>query len=171
MLALDYVLKGCAVYCDGFGKAGTAEKITIPPIKKKSESFRGGGMIGSRKMSLGYDDMEFDFTLNAFDPQVLKLAGVSKGATVAFAIRGYFVGDLGKEHTAVYMLSGEIMELDGGSWESGKKAELKIKVSLVAQKLTIDNSEIFDIDIPNGIDSWGGVDNGASMRAALGLAG
>ena len=37
-------------------------------------------------------------------------------------------------------------------------------------RVTMDGKEVYDIDIPNLIDSWGGVDKAATMRAAIGFA-
>jgi len=39
MMNLDYILQACTVFCDGYGKAGTAEKIMPPKIKKKPRNF------------------------------------------------------------------------------------------------------------------------------------
>jgi len=119
-------------------------------------------------MGMGYDAFEFDFNLNSVDPQVIKLAGVKSGNTVPLTIRGYMIGDQNATHTAVFTCAGEIIEEDFGAWEAGKKADLKVKCSLTSLALTIDDAEIYDIDLINGIDSWGGTDNGAAMRQALG---
>ena len=48
MYTLDHVLKQCSVFVNGVGKAGTNENFTLPPIEKKTESYRNGGFIGER---------------------------------------------------------------------------------------------------------------------------
>ena len=49
MAQLDYILQAFTAYVDGFGKAGTGEEVSLPKLKKKTEEFRGGGMLAPRK--------------------------------------------------------------------------------------------------------------------------
>ncbi len=170
MAQLDYVLQAFTSYVDGFGKAGSGEECSIPKLKKKVEDFRGGGMLAARKVALGYEAMEHDVSLSAFDPQVLSKGGLYLGnKSFSYSVRGYLDGDGNAEHTAICQMRGEVIELDPGAWQPGKKAVLKYKCALAAVKLTIDSAVVWDIDIENGVYAVGGSDPYARVRAALGF--
>lgn len=169
MAQLDYIVQGFTIFIDGFGKAGSGEECTLPKLKKKREEFRGGGMLAARKVALGYEALEFDFNLSAFDPQVLSKAGLFTNKDLPFSVRGYMDGDGNAQHTAICQMRGEVSESDAGKWQPGKKSMLAAKADLVAVKLTIDGAVIWDIDIENGVYSVGGSDPYASIRAALGF--
>lgn len=167
---LDYILQAFTMYVDGFGKAGSGEECALPKMRKQTESFRGGGMLGARKIALGYQDMEFDFNLSSFDPQVLSKGGLSIGAKgLAFSVRAYLDGDNNSRHTAICQMRGEVIELDPGRWQAGKKAMLNNKVALDATKLIIDGATIWDIDLENGTYEVGGSDPYVAVAAALGF--
>lgn len=169
MAQLDYILQAFTLFVDGFGKAGSGEECTLPKLKKKREEFRGGGMLAARKVALGYEAFEFDFNLNAFDPQVLTKGGLFTSKDLAFSVRGYMDGDGNAEHTVICQMRGEVNETDAGKWQAGKKAMLAGKADLVAVKLTIDGAVIWDIDVSTGVYNVGGSDPYSRVRQALGF--
>lgn len=168
MAQLDLILQAFTVYVDGFGKAGSGEKCSLPKFKKKTEDFRGGGMLAARKVALGYEAFEFEFELSSFDPQVLEQSQLFLRKGVPFSVRGYLDGDQDRRHTAIILMRGECIENDPGSWEPGKKAMLKSKAALDAVKLMIDDKVIYDIDIQADKYDGAGGDLTARIRAALG---
>lgn len=169
MAQLDYIVQAFTAYVDGFGKAGTGEKVSLPKLKKKTEDFRGGGMLGTRKVAMGYEAFTHTCSLSAFDPQVLSKGGLYAGnKSFAYSVRGYLDGDRNATHTVVCQMRGEITELDSGEWDAGKKAMLKYTCDLVAVKLMIDSVTLWDIDIENGLYPVGGVDPYLAVGAALG---
>jgi hypothetical protein len=169
-MQLDYILQAFTLYTDGFGKGGSGEKCTLPKLKKTTEKFRGGGMLASRTISLGFEAFEFSADLSAFDPQVLGLAGLYTGAKgVPFSVRAYMDGDQNTEHTAICQMRGEVTECDAGQWDAGKKAMLKFTAALEAVKLSIDGTIVWEIDIANGVYNVGGSDPYLRLRTALGF--
>ena len=165
----DYVLRQCSVFCNGVGKAGTSEEFTLPKIEKKKDTKQSGGLIGERNVFFGYKPFVLKVKLNSFDPDVTRLAGVQTGAEVPFSARGYLVGDLGKKHTAVWTGSGEVGDVSYDAWVAGKWVFMTFEVSLSAMALSMDGKEVYNIDIPNMIDSWGGTDQAAAARTAIGF--
>ncbi len=164
---LDYILQACNVYVDGYSKLGWAEKISTPKIKKKMETFRGGGMLGGKKHALGYEPIEFDFDMSAYDPKVLSRIGLFSADAITISFTGVFDGDQNAQHAANFVTRAKFEETDAGAWEPGKKAMLKAKGSCDAVKLTIDNAIIYDIDID--AQKWiiNGVDEYAFIRANI----
>lgn len=169
MAQLDYIVQAFTVFVDGFGKAGTGEKASLPKLKKKTEDFRGGGMLGTRKVAMGYEALTHSVSLSSFDPQVLAKAGLFAGnKSFAYSLRGYLDGDRNIEHTVIAQMRGEVTEFDPGEWDAGKKAMLKYTCELVAVKLQIDAVVVWDIDIENGLYAVNGADPYQAVGAALG---
>ena len=167
---LDYIVQAFTLYVDGFGKAGSGEKCSLPKIKKVTEKFRGGGMLAARNVAMGYDAFQISYSLSAFDPQVLSKGGLYVGnKTFSHSIRGYLDGDSNAQHTVVFQSSGEIAELDPGDWDAGKKAMLKATVDLISFTLSIDSAVVWDVDVANGKYNFGGTDPYAAISAALGF--
>lgn len=164
---LDYILQQFVVSIDGFGKAGSGEKCMLPKIKKKMESYRGGGMIAPRRHALGYDEFTFECDLTAVDPQVIKQSGMLTAKSVTFSVKAFLDGDQNATHSLYMYMRGEVEENDFGSWEAGKKTTMKVKVALTALNLTIDGASIFDLDIEAGTNSFGGTDIAALIAAAI----
>lgn len=170
MAQLDFIIQAFTVYVDGFGHAGDGEKCTPPKLKKVTEKFRGGGMLAARQVALGYEDFSFEASFSATDPQLLTKGGLYVGnKNYSFAIRGYMDGDNNAEHTSIIQMSGEVIELDPGDWEAGKKAMMKKKVALNSVVWKIDGATVWDIDVMNGVYGVGGADPYARIRAALGF--
>ncbi|BBF92349.1 phage major tail tube protein [Blastochloris tepida] len=169
MAEMDYIIKAATVFVDGRGKLGTAEKIKVPALKKKREDHRGGGMLGTRKVSYGLEAIEFPFELSALDPHVLGQFGVRTGQDVPFTVRGYLDGIRNQEHTAIIQMRGEIGEIDPPDFEPGKKSMTKFTVDVAALKFIVDDAVIYDIDLDNDVYVVNGVDEWAPVRRALGL--
>lgn len=165
---LDYILQQFVVSIDGFGKAGTGESCTLPKIRKKTESYRGGGMVAPRQHALGYEAFEFDVELSAVDPQVIGQSGLLVSKDVSFSVMGYLDGDNNASHTAYVYMRGEVVEHDFGKWQAGSKATMSLKVALAACSMTIDGTQIFDIDVTNGVNTFAGRDVAAIVRTAIG---
>jgi hypothetical protein len=169
-MQLDYILQAFSVYVDGFGHAGDGEECKPPKIKKKTEKYRGGGMLADRDVSLGYESFTFGAKFSSSDPQILTKGGLYVGnKSFAFSIRGFMDGDSNATHDSVIQMRGEVTSLDPGTWQAGKKTMLEFEASLVAVQWTIDTITVWDIDIENFVYKVGGSDPTANIRAALGF--
>jgi uncharacterized protein len=170
MAQLDFILQSFSVYVDGFGHAGDGEECKPPVLKKKLESFRGGGMLADRKVALGFEAFTFSAKFSSSDPQLLSKGGLYVGnKSFGFSIRGYMDGDQNASHTSLIQMRGEVTKLDPGGWQAGKKAMLDFEAELLAVRWTIDAATVWDIDIENGLYAVGGTDPYAAVRAALGF--
>lgn len=168
MQQLEYILQACSAYVDGFPKIGSCEKMQTPAFKKKTEIYRGGGMLGSREISLGYETFTLELDFSEYDPQVIKQCGLFTRKNIPLSVRGHFDGDSNTPHTGILRCRGEFMEITPDAWEAGKKAGLKTKASLSALKLTIDDVTVYDVDIVNSVYRFGDEDAGAAIRRSLG---
>jgi len=166
---LEYILQAFSAYVDGFPKFGSGEKVMTPAFKKVMEKFRGGGMLATREISLGYEAFELGIDLSEYDPQVLQQCGLFTKKDVSLTIRGHFDGDSNTPHTGILQCRGEFKEINPDDWEAGKKVGLKTKGALSKLKLTIDSTLIYDVDIKAGVYVFGNEDAGAAIRASLGF--
>jgi len=167
---LDYVVQAFVWSINGFGYAGSGESCKLPPLSKKTEKFRGGGMLMERTIALGYNGMEMEVDLAEFDPNALSQGGLYLGnRTLTSSLRGYMDGDNNAQHTAIIQTTGEVTDLAAGTWKPGTLAKLKAKLALSAITLQIDGNTIWNIDAQNGVYQVGGTDQYAAVKAALGL--
>ncbi|TRD16974.1 phage major tail tube protein [Palleronia caenipelagi] len=160
-----YILRRCAFWADEDVKVGQVESLTVPLPKEKTEEIRNAGMIKSRKVVLGYEMEDLDFTMTAFDPATLKLMTGRPGSEHVYYATGAFVDEDGTTHSAELYLRGRLSALDNMEWKEGDKATLKCTVVTHYCKLEIDGAPIFEID---DFDySVGGVSQTGDIRAAL----
>lgn len=64
---LPAVLKNFNVFVDGDSYAGTAKTIELPEIVKKTEDYRGAGMIGDIALDMGFEKLEATITFTGVD--------------------------------------------------------------------------------------------------------
>lgn len=155
-MALPRTLKNFNVFVDGRSWAGVASKVTLPKLTKKTEDYRGAGMIGDIALDLGYEKMEAEVTYSGFDPgQYRQLArcGVSD-----LPIR--FVGAYERQDTCSisqveFYLRGQATEIDPGDAELGSKSEYKMTYAVTYMRLVVDGAQIFELDFVNGIEVYG----------------
>ncbi|HEY8136272.1 MAG TPA: phage major tail tube protein [Methylocystis sp.] len=166
---LEYILQAWSAYVDGFPKIGSGEKAATPKFKKKMEDYRGGGMLATRQISLGYEAFELALDFSEYDPQVIAQCGLFTKKDVSLTVRGHFDGDSNTPHTGILQCRGEFKEINPDDWEAGKKAGLKTMAALSKLKLTMDSTVIYDVDIKANVYVFGNEDAGAAIRASLGF--
>jgi P2 family phage contractile tail tube protein len=167
MANLDYIVQAFNSYVDGVGKLGTTEKCSTPKIEKVMEKFRGGGMLGTRQIAMGFKEFEWDVTFNSYDPQIIRQCGLFSKKAIALSNTATMDGDGGAKHTVSLTCRGQFSQIDPGDWEGGKKALLKVKGALDALKLIVDGVAIYDIDVLADKYIIDGVDEYAWIAAAL----
>lgn len=162
------VLKNFSLFVDGRGYAGKAEEVTPPKLTIKTEEFRGGGMDAPIDIDLGMEKMECQFTLVDFDAELMKLFGLVDGNAVQVTLRGALCDD-NSVTPMVISLRGMYKELDFGKFKAGDKGTLSAPVSCRYYKLTINNSDVIEIDVDNMIRKINGTDVMSEIRDALGI--
>ena len=95
MANFDYILQAMNSYVDGVGKLGATEKCATPKIEKVMEKFRGGGMLGTRQIAMGYKEFEWEVTFNAYDPQVIRQCGLFSKKAITLSNTAALDGDAG----------------------------------------------------------------------------
>jgi P2 family phage contractile tail tube protein len=163
------ILKNMNLFVDGRGHAGKVDELNPPKMTLKTEEHRAGGMDVPVELDMGMEKMECDFSLSAFEKEVLKLYGLAPGKQIPLTIRGVLESEDGTVTPVIINLRGQVKELDYGSWKPGDKAQLKVMVALRYYKLTHGQDVIHEIDAEGMIRIINGTDQLANQRTALGL--
>jgi P2 family phage contractile tail tube protein len=163
------VLKNLNLFVDGKGQAGQIEDFNPPKLELKVDEFRGGGMDGTVDIEQGLQKLTTDFSLIAYDPDVLALFGLRSGTSVPLVAKGALEDHNGNVTAVSHTMRGKVTSMDPGTWKAGEKAPLKTTLTLTYYKLQHGDRVIHEIDIENFIRIVDGVDMLAAQRAALGI--
>ncbi|SQC69397.1 major tail tube protein FII [Pseudomonas aeruginosa] len=94
-MAMPRKLKNMNLFNDGGSYQGLVKSCTLPPLARKMEAFRGGGMNGPVKADLGHDDdgIQFEWTVGGLELTVLKQYGAVSASGVMLRFAGAYQQD------------------------------------------------------------------------------
>ncbi|MEG2266474.1 MAG: phage major tail tube protein [Acinetobacter sp.] len=167
---LPRTLKNFNVFVDTHSWAGVASEITLPKISKKTDDFRGAGMIGDVTLTLGYEKMECEVTYAGFDVKQYRQLGVCGTSDLPLRYVGLYERQdtCTTQNIEIYM-RGNAHELDGGGSKLGEKTEHKMKYGISYYRLEIDGVVEVELDFINGVERFGDNDIAQTIRELLGL--
>lgn len=168
MAARD-VRKNFNLFVDGRGYAGQVDEFNPPKLTLVTEDFRAGGMDGTLKLTMGMEAMDCDFSLKAYDRNVLALFGVIEGFSVPLVVREALESYDGTVTQVIRTMRGKITELDEGTSKPGEVPLLKATLNLSYYKMQHGDRVVHEIDVLNMVRIIDGVDALAQQRAALGM--
>lgn len=168
-MAANDVRKNFNLFVDGKGYAGQVDELNPPKLTAKMEEFRAGGMHGAIELDMGLEKLEADFTLTAYDRDVLGLFGLRAGASVPFVAREALESFDGTVTAVVHTMRGRIKQMDPGTTKAGDKPALKFALALTYYKLEHGGEVVQEVDMVNMVHVVNGVDVLADQRAALGI--
>ncbi|MCC7005180.1 MAG: phage major tail tube protein [Ottowia sp.] len=169
-MAMPRKLKQFNVFTDGVNYVGECIEITLPKLARKMEDYRSGGMSGSVDIDLGMEKLELEVTYGGFMQDVLKSFGIGKLDGVMLRFAGSYQRDDSGECDAVeIVVRGRAQEIDFGNAKAGDNSDFKTKYSLSYYKLTVNSSDLVEIDVVNLVEKIGGVDRLAEHRGNIGL--
>ncbi len=168
MAARD-VRKNFNLFVDGIGYAGLVEEVNPPKLTLKTEDFRGGGMNGTIKLSMGMEAMESDFSLISYDRNLLSLFGVVEGQDSSFILREVLESFDGTTTAIAHTMRGKVTAIDPGTSKAGDKPTLKLTLTPSYYKIQHGATVVQEIDVVNMVHLVNGVDQMAAQRAALGM--
>ncbi|MEH6564575.1 MAG: phage major tail tube protein [Halopseudomonas sp.] len=171
-MALPRKLKNMNVFNDGISYAGVAKTVTPPPLSRKMEGYRAGGMNGPVKVDHGLSDdgIQFEWTTGGMDLQVYRQWGMTTADGVQLRFAGaYQRDDTGEVSAVEIVVRGRHEEINPGDASPGEDTEETITTTCTYYKLTVDGEVLVEIDIINMIEIVDGTDRLAEQRAAIGL--
>ena len=168
-MKMPRILKGFNLFVDGENQYGVIVDVTRPKIARKTEDYTPGGAMMEMTVVHGFEKMELEITSKGYDADMLR--------SMTSSINGKLIryqGALQQEDGGSYQeLKGEargrIIEADPGGDKQGEGGEHKFKIALVYWKETLDGQEILELDVLANKASFGGKDERAGLRKALGM--
>ena len=168
MAQIPRILKNFSLFVDGRGLAGIIDTLTLPTITVKTEEVRAGGMDAPVEHDMGMEKLEATFSLQEFNPEVIKLVGLA-AQDKQLTARGAMRRDGEDVVPVVVNMTGGLKQMEPGDWKVGDMSSPTFSVALRYFKLTIAGQELIEIDKVNMIRKIGGQDQLQSIRQALGV--
>lgn len=165
-------LKNLNLFNDGNSYLGVVKSVTLPPLGRKMESYRGGGMNGSVKADLGFSDdgIQFEWKTGGLDLIALRQFGSVNASGIMLRFSGAFQqDDTGDVSTVEVVVRGRHETIEMGDASPGEDTEHSITTTCSYYKLTVDNEDIIEIDLLNFIEKVNGVDMLEKQRNAIGI--
>ncbi|EBH6133194.1 phage major tail tube protein [Salmonella enterica] len=150
-MSVPHKIQFFTCFIDGENEIGKVTSLTLPKVTRKTENYRGGGMMGSVAVDLGLDDGALDATavFGGFMPGVIRKYG---GDIDELKLR--FVGYLytsGDSRVCEIEMRGRITEIDMGEVKQGEDTSHTYTIKNTYYKLSVDDQELIEIDNLNFI--------------------
>lgn len=171
-MALPSKLKNLMLFNDANSYVGKVNSVTLPPLGRKMEAYRGGGMNGPVKADLGFSDdgIQFEWKTGGLDLISLRQFGATSASAFGLRFNGAYQRDDTSEVSSVQVVvRGRHETIDLGEATPGEDTEHTITTTCSYYRLTIDNRDVIEIDLLNFIEKVDGVDMLAAQRRAIGL--
>lgn len=169
-MGLPRTLKDMMLFNEGNGYVGECASVTLPPLTRKMEGWRGGGMSGEVKLDMGQEPLELEATYGGPMRDILRQYGMVSVTGVYLRFVGnYQRDDDGSLDTVEVIVRGRHEEIDMGDAKPGEAGEFKTKTALAYYKLIWNGTTEIEIDPINMVEIVGGADRLAERRAALGI--
>lgn len=163
-------LKNMNLFNEAQSYLGLVAEVTLPKLTLKTEAWRGGGMLGEVKVDMGLETLELEWKAGGLIEQVFGQFGTPDAAGLLLRFMGAYQADDGSEVRAVeVVVRGRHEEIDMGTAKPGDDTEHTIKTTCAYYKLTIDGTDLVEIDMLAGTFVTGGIDRYEGIRQALGL--
>lgn len=171
-MAMPRKLKNMNMFNDGTSYMGVAKSATPPPLSRKMEGYRGGGMNGPVKADLGWSDdgIQFEWKTGGLDLIVLKQFGMIKADGVMLRFAGaYQQDDTGIVDAVEIVVRGRHETIDMGEAAAGEDTEHSITTTCTYYKLIVNGEVLIEVDLLNFVEIIDGVDMLAEQRKAIGI--
>ena len=167
---LPRTLKNFNTFVDMHNWAGVAESITIPKITKKTDDYRGAGMIGDVALSMGYEKLEGEVTYAGFDVKQYRQLGVCGTSDLPVRFVGIYErqDNCTTQNVEIYM-RGQALELDPGDTKNGERTEITITYNFTYYRMEVDGVIEVELDFIRGIERFGDSNLVADIKKLLGL--
>ncbi|NIE97447.1 phage major tail tube protein [Acinetobacter sp. Tr-809] len=167
---LPRTLKNFNVFVNTHSWAGVAESITIPKITKKTDDYRGAGMIGDVALSTGYEKLESEVTYAGFDVKQYRQLGVCGTSDLPIRFVGVYErqDNCTTQNVEIYT-RGQATELDPGDTKNGERTEIKMSYNHTYYRMEVDGVVEVELDFINGIERYGDSNIAQEIRELLGL--
>ncbi|MCF6221629.1 MAG: phage major tail tube protein [Robiginitomaculum sp.] len=157
------------LFLDGDSWAGKVAEVTLPKLTRKTEDYRGGGMAAPVEIDLGYEKLEFEFTLQEYTADIIKKWGECSADGVPMRLLAGAKrdgGDCAVDNIEI-IVRGRPRELDFGNMKPGDLSGLKVPFACSYFKYVLNGETLVELDPVNMIEKIGGVDRYEKLREAI----
>jgi P2 family phage contractile tail tube protein len=158
-----------SVFKGGQGQFGTAEEVTPPELKWKSEDFTGGGGLGTRSIGLLLDKLELGIKLNSYEDDLYADVLPAPGSSATWKVLGSLIVPGQDEQALKITVTGAVMEFKRDAFKAGGKTTAELKIMDIIYYEEVKNGvQMFEIDLLNQVLRVNGQDRMAVRRRNLG---
>ncbi|HZV57735.1 MAG TPA: phage major tail tube protein [Sphingobium sp.] len=171
-MPLPVILKNMNMFHNGLSLAGVVAEVTLPPLERKMENYRGGGMTGTIAIDMGEADepITIEYKMGGFHEAAYENFGAATHDAEMIRWVGAFQDDGTGQYKAVEITArGRHSKLEEGTQKPGERGDGGKTFLASFYQLTVDGRELVYIDVPNMVFRTGGVDRNAELRAILGI--
>jgi len=159
-------LKNFNAYIDGESFAGRADTVSLPNLALTTEDHRAGGMDAAVKLDMGMEAMTASIVLSDYSEKIIPLIGKPD---VPLVFRGGVQSQGQNVQAVVVNMRGMLTQTEFSEWQPGSKSTKTLTYELTYFRYRQNDVELAEIDIINMVRKFGGIDQLAQMRAALGF--
>ncbi len=170
-MGLPRKLKNQNIYTDGKGWQGEVDEVTLPPLERKMEEFRAGGMDGSVEIDMGAaGPIVVTHKYMGHVPELVAQFGAQRaGRNQVRFVGAYQRDDTGEYGEGEVVVRGRHKKLERGATKPGEDTETTVETTCVYYKETWNGRVLVEIDVLNCVWMQDGVDMLAEQRRILGL--
>lgn len=162
-------LKGVNAFVNGNNQYGVLMDISRPKIERDIEDYKAGGQMTEMGVAHGFKKLAMELTTKGYDADLLREMNISAGATIIRYQAALQQEDGSSYQTLQGEARGRIVEYDPGTDKQGEGGESKFKLELIYWRESLDGKDIVEIDVYGNKAAFGGKDERAGLRAALGM--
>lgn len=165
---IPQVIQEANAFINGQGYLGVVKSLTIPKIEQ--ETIEAKGALGGNFASGTIKPVEMEFKLSVLDKNIYLGYGLNTWSNrIPFLFKAsVFQAGKGAPEPFSMAVTGDITEIDPGSFESGKEMEVSIKLTVHFMDISIGKNQLAMFDVENMICLIGGVDYLSQVRSNLG---
>lgn len=163
-------LKDFNLFGDGESFQGQVEEITLPGLTRKVEEYRAGGMDGPVEIDLGQELIEFGWTAGGWLRSIWQHYAAASHDAGQLRFRGSYESDEdGNGHAVEIVIRGRHKGINLGTAKGGDSNTVEVSTSCSYYKLTVDDEDVLEIDLPGCVLKVNGEDRLAERRRRLGI--
>jgi len=169
-MAFPKKLKHFNLFGNGDNWQGQISSLTLPPMVRQMEEYRGAGMNAPVDIDMGMEKMEFSWTPAGLIPELFDNFGTNRLDSDMLRFAGsYQRDDTGETVPVEIVVRGRHREINMGDAEAGSDNTQSITTTLSYYKLTIAGEDIVEIDVINLVERVRGTDRLEEHRQNIGL--
>ncbi|OJY65511.1 MAG: phage major tail tube protein [Sphingobium sp. 66-54] len=171
-MGLPSVLKNMNMFLNGVTCVGEIPEVTVPPLARKMENYRGGGLDGTLAIDLGMadDPITFEWKPGGLMERVYDgFGGATIDSEMIRWVGAHQDDGTGQMKAVEITVRGRHSSIEDGTQKPGELGERTVTTLCSFYQMTIDGREKIYIDVPNMICRVNGVDRLAQSRAILGI--